>query len=87
MKEFFVFSGLRLALFGASFGIVAGVWYFVAGEVPLFWTLVLAFLVSGIGSYVVLNRQREALARRVQSRAERMSTRFEEMKAREDEDV
>ena len=46
----------------------------------------IALLVSGIGSYVVLNRQREALARRVQTRAEAMTSRIEEMKAKEDVD-
>ena len=84
MKEFWIFTGLRLALFGASFCIVAGIWLLVTGAVPLFWALVIAFLLSGIGSYVVLNPQREALARRVEARAERMTERMEEMKSKED---
>ena len=86
MKEFWIYTGLRLLLFAASFGIVLGVWFLLTDTVPIFWSLVIALLVSGIGSYVVLDRQREALARRVQVRAERMSAKLEEMKAKEDVD-
>ena len=86
MKEFWIYTALRLVLFAASFGIVLGVWFLFTDSVPILWSLVIALLVSGIGSYVVLNRQREALARRVQTRAEAMTSRIEEMKAKEDVD-
>ena len=41
---------------------------------------------SGIASYFILDRQREAFARRVENRAAKASAAFEERKAREDED-
>lgn len=86
MKELLVYTALRLVLLAASFGIVAGLWIAVTGGVSVFWCLVIAFVISGIGSYYVLNPQREAFARRVEERAGRATARFEEMKAREDRD-
>lgn len=86
MKELLVYTALRLVLLAASFGIVAGLWIAVTGEIALFWCLVIAFVISGIGSYYVLNPQREAFARRVEERASRATARFDEMKAREDRD-
>ncbi|MGY2700605.1 MULTISPECIES: DUF4229 domain-containing protein [unclassified Nocardioides] len=84
MKEFWIYTALRLVLFAASFGIVVGLWFVFTDSVPILWALVIALVVSGVGSYVVLNRQREALARRVQVRAEAMTAKIEEMKAKED---
>ena len=86
MKELLVYTALRLLLLVASFAIVAGLWIAVTGGVSVFWCLVIAFVVSGIGSYYVLNPQREAFARRVEERASRATARFDEMKAREDRD-
>lgn len=87
MKEFVVYTVMRIVLFLASFGIVVGVMALVFdGRYNLFWAVVLAFLISGIASYFVLNRQREAFAQRVESRAAKTSAAFEERKAREDED-
>ncbi|GAA0985418.1 hypothetical protein ENKNEFLB_04143 [Nocardioides aquaticus] len=86
MKELLVYTALRLLLLLASFAIVAGLWIAVTGGVSVFWCLVIAFVISGIGSYYVLNPQREAFARRVEERASRASARFDEMKAREDRD-
>ena len=70
-------------MFVASFAIVSGLWALVAGrnQVPLVWAVVLAFLISGVASYRLLNGQREALARRVGERAENATRRFEEIKA------
>src|SRR5262249_37620639 len=67
VKEFWIYTLLRVVLFLASFGIVVGVWFLIAGEAQLLWAIVIAFLMSGLGSYFVLDRQREALARRVQT--------------------
>ena len=87
MKEFVVYTAMRLVLFVASFGIVVGVMALAFdGRYNLFWAVILAFLVSGIASYFILNRQREAFAQRVESRAARASAAFEERKAREDRD-
>lgn len=87
MKEFVTYTALRIVLFLASFGVVVGVMALVLdGQVHLFWAVVAAFLISGVASYYVLNRQREAFARRVESRASRAAAAFEERKAREDQD-
>lgn len=87
MKEFVVYTVLRIVLFMASFGVVAGVMALVFdGRFNLFWAVILAFLISGIASYYILDRQREAFARRVESRAAKAAAAFEERKAREDQD-
>jgi len=49
-------------------------------------TLLIAFLISGVGSYVVLRGPREALARKVEERAGRASARYEQMRSSEDVD-
>ena len=86
MKEFWIYTLLRMLLFVASLGIVVGVWFLLADEVLVLWAVVIAFLMSGVGSYFLLNRPREALARRVQTRAEAMSTKVEELRSKEDVD-
>ena len=86
MKEFLVYTGLRIALFLASLGVIVGVWAMATGgRVHLFWSVVAAFLVSGIASYYLLSRQRDAFARRVEERAARATAAFEARKAREDQ--
>jgi CHASE1-domain containing sensor protein len=86
VKEFVIYTALRIGLFVTSLVVVVGVWMLIAGEVPLLWAVVIAFVMSGLASYFLLNRQREAFARRVERRAERVQERFEEMKSREDAD-
>lgn len=86
MKEFVVYTALRLVLFLASLAVVVGVWMLFADRVPLLWAFVIAFAVSGVGSYFLLNKQRAAFARRVDDRAKRAAARFEEIRAREDTD-
>jgi mannitol-specific phosphotransferase system IIBC component len=86
VKEFVIYTALRLGLFAASLVVVVGVWMLLADTVPILWPVVISFVVSGLASYFLLNRQREAFARRVERRAARMQERFEEMKAKEDVD-
>ena len=87
VKEFVVYTVLRIVLFLASFGVVVGLMaLFLDGQYNLFWAVVLAFLISGVGSFFILDRQREAFARRVETRAAKASAAFEERKAREDAD-
>ena len=87
MKEFVVYTVMRLALFMASFGIVVGIMALVFdGQLNLFWAVILAFLISGVASFYVLDRQREAFARWVEARAARASAAFEQRKAHEDQD-
>jgi mannitol-specific phosphotransferase system IIBC component len=86
VKEFVVYTALRIGLFVASLAVVVGVWMLVAEQVPIVWAVAIAFVLSGVASYFLLNRPREAFARRVESRTERMQERFEQMKSKEDAD-
>lgn len=84
MKEFVVYTGLRLLLLAATFGIVFGLWAAVADSVNITYALAGAFILSGLGSFVLLNPQREAFAQRVDQRARRATAAFEERRSRED---
>lgn len=86
VKEFWIYTGMRIGLFIGAFCIVFGIWFLVADSVDVLLVIVIAFLVSGIASFVLLERQRNAFAHRVEGRAGRMSERFDEMKAKEDDD-
>ena len=86
VKEFVVYTGLRILLFLAALGVVLGVWVLAAGEANLLASFVIALVVSGVGSYFLLNGPREALAQRVDARARAATSRFEEMRAREDQE-
>ena len=84
MKEFVIYTLLRLVILVATFAIVAGIWDLVTNSFDLIWALVIAMVISGLVSYPLLNRQRAAFARRVEERAARTVAAFEEMKAKED---
>jgi hypothetical protein len=87
VKEFVIYTGLRVLLFAASLITVMLVWsLFTEGRVPPLWPVVIAFAVSGVLSYFLLNRQRDAFARRVEERAARAASAFDQRKAREDQD-
>ena len=80
------YTVLRILLLGASFGVVVGIWALVADSVPLLWVVVIAFVLSGVASYFLLNGPRTAFAARVEERAARASAAFEDRRAREDVD-
>ena len=85
MNELLVYTGLRIVLFLASLALVVGVWALVADDrVNALAAVIIALVISGVSSYFLLARQREAFARRVEVRAARASAAFEERKARED---
>jgi Protein of unknown function (DUF4229) len=86
VKEFWIYTGLRVLLFVASLAVVVGVWLLIDGRASIFWSVIIAFLLSGIGSYFLLNRPRAAFAARVETRAGRMTAKIEEMRAKEDAD-
>jgi small-conductance mechanosensitive channel len=89
VKEVWIYTGMRIGLFLASLLLVTGVWLALSEDVDAssaLWIVVISFLLSGVGSYFLLNRQREAFARRVEERAQRMTARFDEIKSREDAD-
>lgn len=84
MKEFWIYTGLRLLSLVATFGIVAGIWSLVAGEVNLFFAVILAFLISGALSFFVLDPQRRAFAEKVEARAAKA---VEAARAKEDSEI
>lgn len=83
MKEFWIYTGLRILVFVATLAIVSGIWLLVSGSLDWLWVVVIAFVVSGVASYTVLNRPRQALAAKVDARATRT---VEAMRSKEDED-
>jgi hypothetical protein len=86
VKEFWIYTGLRILLFLGSLAVVAGIWAAVTGDVEMVWAVVVAFLISGVGSYFLLAPQREAFAQRVDARAQKASAKIEEMRSKEDAD-
>lgn len=86
MKAFLVYTALRLLLFAATLGVVIGIWVLVAGRADIFYAVILAFVLSGVGSYLLLAGPRQRLAVHVDARARRAAERFEEMRAKEDDD-
>jgi len=86
VKEFWIYTGLRVALFAATLAIIYGIWAAATGDVPVVWAVVIAFLVSAPASYVLLNKQRAAFAQKVEVRAERITSKYEAARAKEDVD-
>lgn len=84
MKEFLIYTGLRLLSLVATFGIVAGVWSLVAGEVNIFFAVIVAFVISGVLSFFVLDPQRRAFAEKVEARAAKA---VEAARAKEDAEI
>jgi len=83
VKEFAIYTGLRALLLVATFGVIAGAWVLIAGSVPLFAVIVIAFIVSGVASYFLLDKQRVAFATKVETRA---NTALERSRTKEDLD-
>jgi len=86
VKEFWVYTGLRLLLFAASVVVVGGAWLAFDESANVMWVLLVSLALSGLASYFLLGRQRAALAQHVDDRARRASERFDELKAKEDAD-
>ncbi|MER7558382.1 DUF4229 domain-containing protein [Nocardioides sp. NPDC126508] len=84
MKEFWTYTGLRLLSLVATFGIVAGIWSLVAGEVNIFYSVIVAFVISGVLSFFVLDPQRRAFAEKVETRAAKA---VEAARAKEDAEI
>ncbi len=87
MKEFAIYTGLRLGLLAAAFAVVAGIWLLATGgDLPILPPLLIAFLVSGVGSWYLLDGQRQAFASKVDRRAQRVGQAIAKRRAAEDED-
>lgn len=83
MREFWIYTGLRAAVFVGTFALVAGIWLIAAGSLNWLWALVIAFVVSGVASYTLLNGPRQAFAAKVDARATRI---VESSRTKEDQD-
>jgi hypothetical protein len=74
------YNGLRLALFALCFGIG-----WLAGLRPVIALIVISLLVSGVLSWFLLRRQREAMGRAVERTVERSRVRMADRAAAEDD--
>ena len=77
-RAFLAYNALRLALLGVCFGIG-----WIAG-VRGFWLVVTALFVSGVASWFLLRKQREAMGLAVEQTVERSRVRFAERAGAED---
>jgi Protein of unknown function (DUF4229) len=80
MRPVLIYTLSRLALFAATAGVL-----FLVGARG-FLLLALAILISGVVSFVLLSRQRDAVSSSVTERAGRMRKNLAEGAAREDND-
>jgi Protein of unknown function (DUF4229) len=78
MRQFWTYTLARLGLVV----VVAGVLWLLGLNGPT--DIVLAFIISGLISFVLLRRQRGALAQTVDARAQRIRERMAEAEAAED---
>jgi uncharacterized membrane protein (DUF4010 family) len=86
VKEFVVYTVLRLGLFVATYLVCAGIWLLVFGQAGvLLVPFVVAVIVSSLVSLRLLAPQRARFAAVVEARASRAAAAFEERKAREDQ--
>ena len=87
MKEFAIYTALRLAIFVGCYAALGWLYVGIFGKTgALVWPFLAAIVVSSLLSLKFLAPQRERFASVVQARAERASARFEERRAREDQD-
>jgi CHASE1-domain containing sensor protein len=81
MREFAVYTGLRLALFAGTFGLL---WLALRDRLGVFPLLLLALILSSIMAIFVLRAARDRLARTIEDRAGRMQRRIDESRRAED---
>ena len=86
MKEFWSYTGLRIALFVAVGAVVWGAYVVIVGTVNYVYVFVIAAVISSLVSWRLLAGPRNRLAASIDARAHRAASRFEEIKAREDQD-
>ena len=87
MTSFLRYTGARLLLFAAAFGLVwaIGSYWLTWDQLTVMWTALVALAMSGIASYWLLGSLRDDLARNVERRAQRMATRIDESRRAEDD--
>jgi hypothetical protein len=89
MKDFVIYTAMRIGLFLACYAVFAGIAVLVTNSngANLVWPFVAAVIVSAGLALKFLKGPRERFAARVQERAARATARFDELKAREDADA
>ncbi|KQV74285.1 hypothetical protein ASC61_04310 [Aeromicrobium sp. Root344] len=88
MKAFWTYTLARLAVFGATFGVVwliASIWV-DWGNLTSLLVLLVSLVLSSVISIFALAGLRDKLAQNVQERAARMTQRIEESRHAEDVD-
>jgi uncharacterized membrane protein (DUF485 family) len=88
MKAFWTYTLARLAVFGATFGLVwliASIWV-EWGNLTSLLVLLVSLVLSSVISIFALAGLRDQLAKNVQERAARMTQRIEESRNAEDVD-
>ena len=83
MREFAIYTGLRLVLFGGAFGLL---WVLLHNQLTVFPILLIALMISSIASIFVLRAARDRLAGTIEDRATRISRRLDESRRAEDTD-
>ena len=83
MKAFVVYTGLRLVLFAACFGVL---WLILRNQLGIFPLLLLGLVASAILSIFVLRAARERLAGSIEDKATRINRRIDESRRAEDVD-
>lgn len=88
MREFWLYTALRVGLFLAVLAVLTGVWLLAFGidATSVFVLVVVAALASSLASVRLLRGPRQAFAARVDRRASRMATRLADVRAKEDVD-
>ncbi|WP_344876871.1 DUF4229 domain-containing protein [Nonomuraea antimicrobica] len=66
MRPVLVYTLLRILLFGVTFGVL----WLLGLQQPLL-LIVVSFLISGVASYVLLSRQRDAVSERLSAKVDR----------------
>lgn len=85
MKEFVVYTALRMLLFVATYAVLTGIWVLVFGGSPVqVVPFIAAVIVSSLLALKLLAPHRDRFAAVVEARAQRASHKFEEIKSRED---
>ena len=84
MKPFWTYTGLRLVLFAATFGVVVAAWgAFNHGRIQWPLAVALSALISFFLAYPLLMKPRNDFAAHLQARGDRM---VENLRSSEDED-
>lgn len=66
MHPTLVYTASRIGLFVVTLGVL-----YLAGLQNPLWLILAAFLISGIASYVLLSKQRDAMSERISHRVDR----------------